>query len=1001
VLKAMLAIQHSCIPANLHFNKLSPSVEPFYNNLEILRRSTPWPRLTAGEVRRASVNSFGFGGTNAHAIIESYEQPISNPSAHTDAIQTVLCPFVFSAASEKALRGNVAAYIDYLDSNENCDAHDLAYTLRERRSVLQYRLAVPAPSCTTLREMLATFLSGQQDGIKMVRTQPKLGRTSSKILGVFTGQGAQYAAMGAHIIHNSIFARDVIRKLQSYLMELPEQDQPSWSMEKELLADSDNSRVSDSSISQPLNTAIQIMLVDLLGLANVHFDVVVGHSSGEIAAAYAAGFLSARDGMCISYYRGICCQYAQSPNGGTGGSMLAAGTSMADALELIRDETFRDRISLAAVNSPSSVTISGDTDAIEELALVMEDEGKFYRKLHVDKAYHSQHMKACIEPYATGMKRAGICSGSPRPPTPGRACQWYSSVYNGKLVDESFDLSSSYWIENLVNPVMFESALSAALKAQCIPFDAVLEIGPHPALQGPSTHIMQDILKKPVPYHGTLNRNIDSLTAISTTLGFLWSELGRVGVELGRFERLSVGKKDATFRLLKDLPRYQWNHDTSYWSESRRSRHMRTRSQAVHPLLGHLTPESGPHAMRWKHVLKPSEMPWLVGHAVQNQVVFPAAGYICTAIEASRFLPINDESIQIMELDDFIIHQAVPFQSEDDGIEILVELSQILRSGDGITTRFSYSAALGGPTGSTDFSLVATATIHVQLGECSPHLLPERLSEPPHMIDVKSQRLYDQLAKLEYNFSGPFCSLVKLRRKLGFSRCIGQKADRLPDCSDLLVHPADLDAAFQAVNLAFSYPGDEQLRYLHLPTRISSIRINPAALQNTESHFNVDATWNQPDPLVPTSGFSGNARLYFGDAELQSAGIQVDDVVLKPIGDANEERKIFHRLEYVPTRLDGEAAAEQTACSEYERELMHLVDRMGNFYAVQFDRDVPSDSRVRVEEGVLKHYLHFCHHLSEELVNGGNKFSRPEWIDDTEKDVMDAIDRLGYVCLWV
>lgn len=919
-------------------------------------------------------------------------------------------PFVFSAASEKALRRNLAAYVDVLNSHKDVNAHDLAYTLRERRSILQHRLAVSAQDVATLSEKLTAYVleDDGMDGPRLVRTRQKAENGKAKLLGVFTGQGAQWSAMGAELIRCSPFAGQIIKGLESYLLELPDKDRPSWSLENELLAGDDTSRLSEGSMSQPLCTAIQIMLVDLLDTANVHFDVVVGHSSGEIAAAYAAGLLSARDAILIAYYRGLSCQYAHSPNGEVDGAMLAAGTSMEDALELCQDETFAGRITLAAVNSSSSVTISGDVDAIEELAIIMEDENKFCRRLRVDKAYHSQHMRFCAKEYADGMQRAGVLAEAAPLISRTGSCQWYSSVYGGELIDSSFGLSGEYWLQNLVRPVMFEAALSAALKTSGSPFDAALEIGPHPALTSPATQIMKDILPKPVPYHGTLRRGIEAVGALSEALGFLWSHLGKRAIDLDHYERKMLDNDDAAFSLLKGLPRYQWNHETRYWSESMRSRHLRMRSQPVHPLLGHPTPESGPHALRWKHVLKPSEMQWLPGHAVQRQIVFPAAGYISTAVEAARNLAADDRSIQAIELSQLDIHQAIPFQDDDDGVEVLVELLQIAGpSGNqhDIASYFSYSAALGGPSGNPGMSLVATANVRVRFGAPIKNLLLERQQEPPHMIEVQPHRLYDDLARLEYNFSGPFRSLVQLRRKLGFSRCAGQQADRAPDCGGLWIHPADLDAAFQAVNLAYSYPGDEQLRHLHLPTKIATIRINPATLgllgdaddHDTGGQFSVDASWNRPDPLCPSTGFSGNARLYLSGDRPQYASVQVDDVVLKPVGKSEDERKMFCGIDNVPTDLDGNAAGEEIPVTEYMQDFMRVLSRVFTFYAAQFDHDVPADSPARTEEGPNKHYLHYCHHVAEELKKGGNELIKAEWLRDTEQDILDDIHRLGYV----
>ena len=985
VLKAMLAIQNSSIPPNLLFNELSPSVAPFYDNLEILSTARPWPDVPKNQPKRASVNSFGFGGANAHAILESYEEPVENGVGDSTALFT---PFVFSAASEHSLRANLSAYTTYLETNPNISPCDLAYTLRQRRSTFPYRISFPATDLNKLKSNISAKLEGQEsslDGRTLVRNEG-----SNKILGVFTGQGAQYAGMGAELIRRSPLALQIIQTLESSLAQLPDEDRPIWSLEAEILADPSASHINDSAISQPLNTAVQIMLVDLLRSANVHFDAVIGHSGGEVAAAYAAGFLTARDALCIAYYRGMSCRYATSPNGNREGAMLAVGTSMEDALQLCEDEDFDGRISLAAVNSSSSVTISGDEDAIEELAGIMEGEKKFHRRLKVDKGYHSKHMQPAAAPYLKGIRRAGI---KVQTPSLSRPCTWYSSVFDGTPVDLSFELADQYWVDNMVKPVLFSQALTAALLSGT-KFDAALEIGPHPALRSPAIQTVQDVLQKTIPYQGTLLRGSDAIEDFSNSLGFLWSHLDRRSINLGSCEVAMSGGKQR-FHVLKGLPSYQWSHETKYWHESRRSRQLRLRQHPFHPLLGDMTAESGPHALRWKNILKPSEIPWVQGHSVQNQIVFPAAGYVSTAVEAAQILA-DGRSIRLIELEDFFIRQAVTFDGNDTGVEVLIELSQISRiESNSIEAHFTYSAASGGE--STDLSLAADGHLKVCLGETSPDLLPGRQPAPPHMINVEESRLYNYLASLEYNFSGPFRSLVELKRKLGSARCTARKA-LTPDCESVLIHPADLDAAFQSINLAYSYPGDEQLRNLHLPTTVDKIRVNPAPFaikEDVKDCIDIDSFCNPDDRSAPGSGFSGNVNLYVNNCP--NAAIQVDHVSFKPVGTtANDDRKIFCKMDWVPTKPDGTAAADDIPVSQYERELMWVLSRIVNFYVRQFDRDVPEDSSAR-KQSPNSHYLNYIRHMKGLLERGENRFAKQEWLNDSLEDVMDHIHATGFV----
>lgn len=987
LLKAMLAIQESCIPPNLLFNSLSPSVAPFYGNLEILGTARPWPDVPKNQPKRASVNSFGFGGTNAHAILESYEKPVENGVADST---TLFTPFVFSAVSDGSLRANLSAYVMHLDAHPEISPRDLAYTLRERRSVFPYRVSFPA---TTSDELKSKILARLEDNGSILGVKT-LGRSGvlSKVLGNFTGQGAQYARMGAELINQSPLARQVIQELESNLAQLPKEDRPNWSLQGEILADSSASRMDESAISQPLNTAVQIMLVDLLRSANFHFDAVIGHSSGEVGAAYAAGYLTARDALCVAYYRGLNCKLATSPNGNIKGVMLAVGTSMEDAMQLCEEAEFAGRITVAAVNSPSSVTISGDEDAIEELQVILDDEKKFNRRLRVDLAYHSNHMLPCAGPYVEGMRRAGIKAQSP---SLSHQCTWFSSVYDGKPVDLSFRLSDVYWEQNMIRPVLFSQALMSALSSGTV-FDAVLEIGPHPALKGPASQTIQDVLHKSILYQGALSRGNGAIEAFSTSLGFLWSHLDRRSISLGCCEVAMSGEKQ-WFNVLKGLPTYQWNHEARYWHESRRSRHMRLRQQPFHPLLGDASPDSGPHVLRWKNILKPSEMQWIEGHLVQNQIVFPAAGYVATALEAAQILA-DGESIRLIELSDLFIHQAVMFDGNDTGIEVLIEISQISKArSDCIVAKFTYSAALGGE--STDLALAADAELKVSLGDPSHSLLPERPPTPPHMVPVDESRLYNFMESLEYNFSGPFRSLVTLRRKLGRACCVAKKAST-PGCDSLLIHPVDLDATFQSVMLAYSYPGDDKLRNLHLPTSIAKVRFNPAVLASQkyqEDYVNVDSTCNPEDRLAPGSGFSGNVAMYSNGCS--NAAIQVDQVKFKPVGStANDDPKVFYKMNYVPSKPDGTLAADSISVTQYDTDLLWVLSSIANFYLRQFDRNVPEEAPFR-SESPLCHYLNYARHMTGLLERGENKYAKKEWLSDTLEDVIEDIKTRGYVRL--
>ena len=994
LLKVTQAMQNSTIPPNLWFQQLNPKLEPFYGNLQIPTKGIAWPDRPGQRPKRASINNFGFGGTNAHAIVESYELEQQKTVDGTSAA-TVSTPFVFSAASTESLHSNLAAYASYLDANPKTSARDLAYTLRERRSVLPFRIAFPDTTVEGLKFSITTRLAESGNGSLGVRTWAAGNGGHSRLLGVFTGQGAQYARMGAELVAQTVLARQTLEKLEGYLSELPDGDRPSWSLKAELLADASVSRVGEAAISQPLCTAVQIILVDILRSANVQFDTVVGHSSGEIAAAYAAGYLSARDALLVAYFRGLHCKLATSPNGNIKGAMLAAGTSLEDAMELCEDEEFLGRIGVAASNSSSSVTFSGDEDAIDEIAAVLEDEKKFNRRLKVDTAYHSSHMLPCFDPYVASLRRAGVKALQGN-----GACTWFSSVYEGRPINLSTDeISDIYWAQNMTKPVLFSQAVQAAVEVArgAEPHTAVVEVGPHAALAGPTKQNVNEVLQKDIPHHGTLVRGGNAMTAFSTCLGFLWTHLDTSSIDLGSCEAaLCDGKQQYT--VLGNLPSYQWKHESSYWAESRKSRHMRLRAQPFHQLLGDVSPDSAPHILRWKNVLKPREMAWLEGHQVQNQVVLPAASYVSTAIEAARSLA-RGRNIQLIELSNFHIHNAITFDQNDVGIEVHVEISNISTQGNHVHAKFTYAAALGDET--SDLALAANGELKLLLVDEPPNLslFPPRQTPPPHMISVQPSRLYNFMKGLEYDFSGAFQSLTKLERNLGNATCLAQKAKALvSDADELLVHPIDLDAAFQSVMLAYSYPGDDQLRLLHLPTSIAKLRVNPSVLaskQYTENNMTViDSTCTTADRAEPGDGFSGSVNMYAPG--LDHAAIQVDQVKFKPVGsDARVDRDVFYKMHWVPSAPDGTLAAAGVPVGKTDHDLMFVLSRIAAYYLRVFDEQLPEDDPAR-STSPLCHYMNYARHMTNLLKTGQHKWAHAEWLNDTEQDVFDDIVAKGF-----
>lgn len=641
------------------------------------------------------------------------------------------------------------------------------------------------------------------------------------------------------------------------------------------------------------------------------------------------------------------------------------------------DEMFAGRVCVAAINSSSSVTISGDEDTIDEFKLILDDENKFNRKLRVDRAYHSNHVSRRLGDYVSLVKSAGVKALEPAPNAP----LWISSVY-GREVTSDMNLSDEYWGASVARSVQFYQALKVALEAG--EYQVVIEVGPHPALKGPATQTIQEV-GKAIPYYGMLNRGLDASVSVASSLGSLWCHLGGQQVDLTGFE-MGMNDDKSALRVVKGLPSYQWNHEGSYWHESRASKKLRAQTQPFNQLLGTMMPDSAAHHLSWGHLLRVSDIEWASGHQVQSQTVFPAAGYICTALEGARVLA-GDRDVRLFELKDFIIHQALTFSQDDAGIEVRTSLSDIRRPNDDrIVAKFTYSASLG----DEDLDLVAEAELHIIFGESSETTLPRRVPRPPHMISVDSERFYNFLETLGYGFEGPFKSLHTLKRKLGSSVCAVKSVSRDDDFgTPLLVHPAELDGGIQSLILAYSYPDDDQLLNMHLPTSMSSILINPA-LCKSMTDISVDSRLG----AAKSAGFSGDVSLYTNDSAC--AAIQMQRVELKPLGalTAKDDRKVFSKYQWVKNSLDGELAACDTTVTKHHQDVLEGLERISTYYLRKLDEEVPMDSPLR-KGGPHSHYLRYAHHIIELIQNGEHKVARKEWLNDSVEDLHNATAHLS------
>ncbi|CAG1982981.1 unnamed protein product [Fusarium graminearum] len=627
LLKSILILKHGQIPATLNFIKPKPSLKLYEKKIKIPSELTKLPTPQNGPPR-VSLNSFGYGGTNCHVILQAPDSQslnwvangtsngpfngTSNGASNGDPIDDSSPKlFVLSASTEKAL-SSTSENIKKWASTHELDSHtlcNLSHTLGIHKSTLAFRRAIVASTSAELLEELDQKVS------------PKRVTTHAPLTFVFSGQGAQWHAMGRELINTS----------QCFLQSMMAMDDTirgqgsSWSLIEELLKDESVSRISEAEISQPATTAIQIALVDLLESFYIRPSRVVGHSSGEIAAAYAAGALTREKAIVVAYYRGVASLKAKAV-AEVPGSMMAVALGEPEAQQYINKVT-TGTVSVACVNSPASSTISGDLTAIEELKSLLDAEGIFARALKVDTAYHSHHMRRVAEEYQESMRN--IQSSDVR-----SGVTFYSSVTG---TTKSTGFGTEYWMENLVSQVKFSQALALLRDDQLrneagMDTSVFIEVGPHSALAGPArqTLAQSGSGQFKFEYLSALVRHKDAVQTVLSLAGKMF-ELG-LKVDLEAVLKITY---EAEPKVIRDLEKYPWDL-APFWHESRLSKSHRFRKFPPHDLLGLLDPASTVHEPRWRYHINLDDLPWLRDHVVEGFTLYPGAGYLTMAIEAMK-----------------------------------------------------------------------------------------------------------------------------------------------------------------------------------------------------------------------------------------------------------------------------------------------------------------------------------------------------------------------------
>lgn len=759
VIKAVVSLQNAIIAPNIKFLTPNPEIPFDSGKLTVPMKAIPWPE---DRLRRASVNSFGVGGTNAHVVLESAIYHYHDPPRLSSFDDQML--LFFSANSSKALERLIANYRDYLSKNPE-SIPDLVYTLANRRDHLSHR----------------AFAITGQGSMGAVSIVTKSARTPTLVM-VFTGQGAQWSQMGLELLKSNPYFLNTIRQLDDYLKTMCIYT-PRWTIEGELRKSGNKVRIDAAEFSQPLTTAVQIALVDALAAMGVRPDAVVGHSSGEIAGAYAAGALTAKEALLIAAYRGAAALTQERS-----GAMAAIGMNWQET-----ESYLTPNVNIACDNSPESVTISGDTHVVEAVVAHIRKSraNVLARKLQVDKAYHSYHMAEIGEHYHS------LIAGCIREKRPNKL--FFSSVTGG-LVD--FCLGPRYWQQNMESPVLFRAAVSSILRHEVAESATFLEVGPHSALAGPLRQILSHERRK-AHYLAIMMRNRNCVESFLSTVGSLWSF--QIPVDLKALT--------PSGSCLSDLPPYPWDHEESYWYESRVSKEFRHRKYSHCDLLGSKLPESTDLEPSWRNIFHLQNVSWIRDHRVGNDVIFPFAGYVAMIGEAIRQINGYDEGFRLRRI---VVSTALVL-SDDRPTEIITTLRQ-RRLTDTLNSHW-WDFTITSHDGRA-WTRHCTGEATVQSNNFAAAQTPQ-----PYLKKVATRDWFETLRRAGLDLGVAFQRLERITTNTTTQQAMGTVCRRTSQTDSYHLHPTAIDAALQIVGLAVTC-GEPRKHRTRLPTSCDEITVS-------------------------------------------------------------------------------------------------------------------------------------------------------------------------------
>ncbi|MFO7177217.1 MAG: SDR family NAD(P)-dependent oxidoreductase [Pseudomonadota bacterium] len=738
LIKAVLTLHHREIFPIRALERPNPDIPFEALNVRVATESSP---LSGSDVQHVAVNAFGYGGTNAHAILSEWRDPSlagAGPREGSARRGTRLVPV--SAACTESLKARAAA-LAFAIAAEPDAWLDFGYTLARRRAHLEERAVLLCDSAAELETELEALAAGRSSERQIVGRAPR----ERRLLWVFTGMGPQWWAMGQELYRDEPVFRAVVDRIDAVFREAA-----GWSILEEMLRDQKESRMTSNAVAQPANFVIQAGLIELLRAHGVPAHGYLGHSVGEVAAAYASGCVSLEDATRLAYHRSRIVQTRAGK-----GTMLAVGMAPEAVSELLRDG---EDVAIGAYNSARSVTLSGARPALERVAAELAQRGVFHRFVPVEVAYHSPHMDGLQADFETAL--AWLRPQAPNAPL-------YSTAYGCRVESALHD--ARYWWDNARHPVLLSHALDLALEDG---YSAFLEIGPHPVLAASIREQCEAHRKEGKTFFCLKRKEPEA-----RTLARAVAELHVSGVALDWSRQYPEGS-------LRRLPRYPFQRKR-HWTESRGAAQMRLGAKDEPSFFSEHEPGPTP---RFVADLGRPAFAYLADHRIQGVPICPGATYVEAALQASTELdPERAEHV----LRDLRFERTLLLPEHD-----ALSLSVTVRPDDGAFTIHARTAE-----GSWEQHARGVRAVEARYRTPEPLAIDRLLAEHAEAVSVPD--LYARLAEIGLEYGPRFRKLAavnvaRLGERSG-SRILARLAP--PELLGIpaRVEPSLLDAAFQAL----------------------------------------------------------------------------------------------------------------------------------------------------------------------------------------------------------